>query len=71
MGIHHLDIEDMIYGLEYEKAIEALNKGYNHSSFALSELLEMLEILNFYDDKDSLKEEYKKNSFLLKRKSAS
>lgn len=59
MGIHHFDIEDMIYGLEYEKAIEALNKGYNHSSFTLSELLEMLEILKFYDDKDSLKEEYK------------
>ena len=59
MRIHHFDIEDMIYGSEYEKAIEALNKGYNHSSFVLSELLEMLEILKFYDDKDFLKEEYK------------
>lgn len=59
MGIHHFDIEDMIYGSEYEKAIEALNKGYSHSSFTLSELLEMLEILKFYDDEDSLKEEYK------------
>ena len=67
MGIHHLDIEDMIYGLEYEKAIEALNKGYNHSSFALSELLEMLEILKFYDDKDSLKEEYKNKLLSFKK----
>lgn len=41
----------MIYGLEYVKAIEALNKGFNYSSFAVSELLEMLEILaKIYSD---------------------
>lgn len=59
MSIHHLGVEDMIYGLEYEKAIEALTKGYNFVSFSLSDLLEMLEILKFYEDKDYLKEEYK------------
>lgn len=59
MSFHHIGINDLIYGIEYEKAIEALSRGFDFSNSQLIDLLEMLEILKFYEDKDFLKEEYK------------
>ena len=59
MSFHHIGINDLIYGIGCEKAIEVLSRDFDFPNPQLIDLLKMLEILKFYEDKDFLIEEYK------------
>ncbi|MDY4788577.1 MAG: hypothetical protein SO253_04640 [Bacilli bacterium] len=60
MVFRHLDLNDWLYTNNFEKAINKIKKGLNFESYSLEELLEMIEISKFFDDKNNLNNASKK-----------
>lgn len=52
MMFKDLGLNDMLYQINFKKAINRIKQGFNFESFTFEELLEMIEINKFYDDRN-------------------
>lgn len=60
MGFRHLNLNDLLYSHNFDEAISRMKIGFNYESYSLTELLDMIEISNFFDDKNKLNDNGKK-----------
>ena len=60
MKFRHLNLNDLLYGYSFNEAINKIKIGFNYESYSLKELLDMIEISKFFDDRNDLNDNGKK-----------